>query len=87
MALALALMRLRADVPDLLNSGAVKIRPMRMTEAFAIPDGDPNPIGCNVVGVDKQVGGTIVDVWVDQAESVIRYYEIKVSDEKAHARC
>jgi photosynthetic reaction center H subunit len=73
---------LRADVPDLLNSGAVKIRPMRMTEAFAIPDGDPNPIGCNVVGVDKQVGGTIVDVWVDQAESVIRYYEIKVSDEE-----
>ncbi|MEQ8658338.1 MAG: photosynthetic reaction center subunit H [Hyphomicrobiales bacterium] len=73
---------LRADVPDLLHSGAVKIRPMRMLEAFAIPDGDPNPIGNPVVGCDKQIGGTVVDVWIDQAESVIRYYEIKVSDEE-----
>lgn len=72
---------LRADVPDLLNSGEVKIRPMRMASAFAIPQGDPNPIGQPVVGVDKEVGGTVVDVWIDQAESVIRYYEIKVSDE------
>jgi photosynthetic reaction center H subunit len=71
---------MRADVPDLLHSGEVKIRPMRMASAFAIPDGDPNPIGNPVVGVDRQEGGTVVDVWIDQAESVIRYYEIKVSD-------
>ena len=74
---------MRADVPDILNSGEVKIRPMRMASAFAIPDGDPNPIGHPVVGVDKEIGGTVVDVWVDQAESVIRYYEIKVSDDPA----
>ena len=69
----------RADVPDLLNSGDVKIRPMRMASAFSIPDKDPNPIGSPVRGVDKEVGGTVVDVWVDQAESVIRYYEIEVA--------
>ena len=72
---------LRADVPDVMHSGAVKIRPMRTLDHFAIASGDPSPIGGEVIGVDKQVGGTIVDAWVDQAESVIRYYEIKVSDE------
>lgn len=74
---------LRADVPDIMNSGAVKIRPTRIATAFAIPDNDPNPIGRPVVGMDKEQGGTVVDVWVDQAESVIRYYEIKVSDDPA----
>ncbi len=73
---------LRADVPDLLNSGAVKIRPMSKTDGFAIPERDPNPIGGEVIGVDGEVGGTVVDAWVDQAESMIRYYEIKVSDEE-----
>jgi photosynthetic reaction center H subunit len=71
---------MRADVPDILNSGEVKIRPLRIASAFAIPGRDPSPIGNPVVGVDKKVGGTVVDAWVDQAESVIRYYEIKVSD-------
>ncbi|MBV6657789.1 MAG: photosynthetic reaction center subunit H [Devosiaceae bacterium] len=69
----------RADVPDQLWSGAAKIKPMRVADAFAIPSGDPNPIGNPVVGCDGAVGGTVVDAWVDQAESVIRYYEIEVA--------
>ena len=73
---------LRADTPDIMNSGAVKIRPLSTLDHFAIPSGDPSPIGGEVIGVDRKVGGTIVDAWVDQAESVIRYYEIKVSDEE-----
>ena len=73
----------RADVPDLLWSGAPKIVPMRVATAYSIPAGDPNPIGCAVHGLDKAVGGTVVDVWVDQAESMIRYYEIRVSDDPA----
>lgn len=73
----------RADIPDQMWSGAVKIVPMRTAEAYSIPSGDPNPIGTSVIGCDKEVGGTVVDVWIDKAESVIRYYEIKVSDDPA----
>lgn len=73
----------RADIPDIMNSGAVKIRPMRTLEAFSVSSRDPNPIGMPVIGCDKSEGGQIVDVWIDQAESVIRYYEIKVSDNAA----
>ncbi|MFK7791925.1 MAG: photosynthetic reaction center subunit H [Devosiaceae bacterium] len=69
---------LRADVPDLMDSGAVKIRPMSKLEGYRVPAGDPNPIGSDVVGVDGKTGGQVVDVWIDQAESVIRYYEITV---------
>ncbi len=69
---------LRADVPDIMDTGAVKIRPMKSLDAYVIPDGDPNPIGADVVGVDGKVGGKVVDVWIDQAESVIRYFEIAV---------
>ncbi|MEM6381886.1 MAG: photosynthetic reaction center subunit H [Pseudomonadota bacterium] len=71
----------RADVPDQMWSGEVKIKPMRVADVYAIPSGDPNPIGGEVKGCDDAVGGTVVDVWVDKAESVIRYYEIKVSDD------
>lgn len=69
---------MRADVPDVMDSGAVKIRPMGKLKGYIVPSGDPNPIGCDVVGVDGKVGGTVADVWIDQAESVIRYYEITV---------
>ena len=30
------------------------------------------------VGCDGQVGGTVVDVWVDRAEALIRYLEVEV---------
>lgn len=72
----------RADVPDLMASGAVKIRPMHMAESFSVAARDPQPIGMPVVGCDREIGGTIVDVWIDQAESVIRYYEVQISVEE-----
>ncbi|MEM1287502.1 MAG: photosynthetic reaction center subunit H [Pseudomonadota bacterium] len=72
----------RAEVPDTMWSGAVKIRPMKKLDNYAIPSGDPNPIDGPVRGCDGEIGGTVVDVWIDQAESVIRYYEVQVSADK-----
>ncbi|MEM6711217.1 MAG: photosynthetic reaction center subunit H [Pseudomonadota bacterium] len=72
----------RLDTPDIKDSGEVKIRPMSSIEGYAIPPGDPNPIGSAVMGMDQEMGGTIVDAWVDQAESVIRYWEIQVAKTK-----
>jgi photosynthetic reaction center H subunit len=31
-----------------------------------------------VFGADRQVAGTVVDLWVDRGESFVRYYEVEL---------
>ncbi len=69
----------RADTPDIMHNGAVKIVPMRVAEGFSIAKGDVDPRGLRVVGADSVIGGRISDVWVDQAEQVIRYLEVQTT--------
>jgi photosynthetic reaction center H subunit len=70
----------RADIPDVTVNGAPKIIPLRSAEGFHVDARDPNPIGMTVVGADGDAGGVVRDIWVDQAEHLIRYYEIEVGD-------
>ena len=35
--------------------------------------------GLPVVGDDGETGGTVVDLWVDKAESLVRYIEVEVT--------
>lgn len=75
----------RADVPDLMHNGAVKIRPLsQISDHFSIVKQDADPRGMTVVGFDKARAGQVVDVWVDQAESLIRYLEVKVDANSRH---
>jgi photosynthetic reaction center H subunit len=69
----------RAKVPDLTFHGEPKIVPMRIAPDFQIAAGDPDPCGMAVVGADGQSAGTVKDVWIDRAESMIRYLEIALS--------
>jgi photosynthetic reaction center H subunit len=68
----------RADVPDQLIDGAAKIIPLRVTGDFNVATQDIDPRGLNVFGADGEVAGKIVDIWVDQAEMMFRYYEVEV---------
>jgi photosynthetic reaction center H subunit len=68
----------RADVPDRMDSGAPRLVPLRADKGYHIETRDPNPIGMTVVGADGVQAGTVRDVWVDRAESVIRYLEVTV---------
>ncbi len=71
-----------ADRPDRIDvtvHGAPKIVPLRVAKNFWIEPRDPNPIGLPVIAADKEVAGTIVEVWVDRAEPQIRYYEVKLT--------
>ena len=72
----------RPDHPDLTPHGTAKIQPMSVLKQFKIADGDPDPRGLNVMSADGEIVGQIEDAWVDQTESVIRYYEIKFGREK-----
>jgi photosynthetic reaction center H subunit len=67
---------MRADVTEKTYDGRDLISPLRVATNFAVAGDGPNPIGMEVVAADRDVVGTIKDVWVDRSESMLRYYEI-----------
>lgn len=69
----------RPDRPDYTAHGTPKIVPLRADKGYWLEPRDPNPIGLPVVAADKQVAGTIVEVWVDRSEPQVRYYEVKLT--------
>lgn len=70
----------REDVPDVTMHGTPKIVPLRAAPDFYVDPEDPNPVGMTVIGADGEEGGIVRDVWVDQAEYLIRYYEVETGD-------
>jgi len=66
----------RADKPDQTWDGKDKIVPTRVDPHYSVASGDPDPRGFPVVTADGKVAGTVVDIWVDRAEHVIRYLEV-----------
>lgn len=70
---------IRPDIPDMTVDQEPKIVPLRVATNFHIESSDPNPIGMDVIAGDGHVAGQISDVWVDRAEIVIRYLEVKVA--------
>lgn len=69
----------RADIPDVTFENKTRIVPMRIATDFTIADGDPDPRGMKVIGADGKTAATVVDVWVDRSEFLIRYLEIDVT--------
>ena len=72
----------RSDTPDLTVRGKPKIVPMGKVAGYSIADGDPDPRGLPVKSADGAVAGTIEDVWVDQSEPQVRYYQVKLASGK-----
>ena len=68
---------MRADVAEHMHDGRELIVPMRIATNYAVAAEDADPIGYDAVGADFVVGGRIVDLWIDRAESVLRFYEIE----------
>ena len=69
----------RRDEPELDAKGHPKIVPLSHATAFHINAGQ-NPIGLPVVSGDKQVVGTVTDVWIDEPEQLARYFEYELAD-------
>jgi len=69
----------RAARPDLTEHGEARIVPMRVAKGFSVARQDPNPVGMSVIGVDGSVAGTVVDLWVDRGEHMIRYVEVQTT--------
>lgn len=69
----------RRDDPERDANGHPKIVPLSHATAFHINAGR-NPIGLPVVSGDKQVVGTVTDVWIDEPEQLARYFEYELKD-------
>jgi len=67
----------RADVPDMMHAGGVKIIPLRVAKAYGVSANDTDPRGLPVIAGDFKNGGTVVDVWLDQAEMLFRFLEVE----------
>jgi photosynthetic reaction center H subunit len=68
---------LRADMPDLMQETSTnRVVPLRVAKDYSVDEESPDPLGKPLVGADGVVGGTIVDLWIDLAESAIRYVEV-----------
>jgi len=67
----------RADEPDLMADGAIKIVPLRVAGDYHVSARDKDPRGWSVVDANGAEQGTITDLWIDQAEFLFRYFEMK----------
>ncbi len=76
----------REDVVDVTMEGHPRIVPMRSQHEFSLNPRDPDPRGMAVVGCDKTTAGTVVDVWVDCSEMLLRYLEVELAVTDDHRR-
>jgi photosynthetic reaction center H subunit len=72
----------RSDETYKTAEGHDLIAPLRVATNFAVPADSANPIGYAVFGTDRALGGVIRDIWVDRAESILRYYEMDLATGK-----
>ncbi|RVT81977.1 photosynthetic reaction center subunit H [Rhodobacteraceae bacterium CCMM004] len=70
----------RRDAPELDGHGNPKIKPMSGNDSFFVSAGR-DPRGLPVVAKDDQVVGTVTDLWIDEAEAMVRYVEFEVEGE------
>jgi photosynthetic reaction center H subunit len=71
----------RADIPDMTSEGQKRTLPGRLLGQFSVAKQDKTPVGMQVIGDDGVVAGTVKELWIDQAEVVIRYLEIETLPE------
>jgi photosynthetic reaction center H subunit len=63
----------------MMAHGGPKIVPLRVATDFSVDGAASDPRGMAVLGVDGAAAGVISDIWVDKAESLIRYLEVELS--------
>ena len=72
----------RADETYKTAEGHDLIVPLRVATNYGVPEEGVNPIGFAVGGADRAQAGVVRDLWVDRAESILRYYEVEVAGGK-----
>ena len=66
----------RAPVPDVDAHGLPRIVPMGSVPQITVDSNSTDPRGLPVYGADGAKAGTVVDLWVDRAEHMVRYLAV-----------
>jgi photosynthetic reaction center H subunit len=74
----------RLDEPDLTWDGANRIVPYRLHTEYTVSPKDLDPRGLPVLGLDEVEAGKVVDLWVDRAEAIIRFFEVELAGSGDH---
>ncbi len=69
---------LREERPERTHHGDPLIAPLRVLPDYGISPRDPDPRGYEVAGLDDEVAGTVVDVWIDRTDPQVRFLEVSV---------
>lgn len=70
---------LRSDKPEPLHEdGTNRMMPLRVATDHSLDEESPPVIGWPVIGADMVTAGTVQDLWVDRADCMVRYYEVKL---------
>ena len=70
----------RADRPDLDMHGQPRIVPTRLIHhPVTVHPNDVDPRGLPVYGLDGIAAGTVKELWMDKAESCLRYLEVDLA--------
>ena len=69
----------RRDEPELDAHGHAKIVPLSSRDDVMVSAGI-DPRGMPVVSADRQVVGTVTDIWVDVPEALVRYVEFELEN-------
>ncbi|MDT8279814.1 MAG: photosynthetic reaction center subunit H [Erythrobacter sp.] len=72
----------RSKYPDLTYDGRPRIVPIADSHEMIVSPQDPQLIGWTVIAADKKAVGKVSDIWVDQAEHIIRYLEVETTTGK-----
>jgi len=72
----------RSKYPDLTFDGRPRIVPIAQSHELIVSPNDPQLIGWPVMAADKTMVGKVSDIWVDQAEHIIRYLEVETTTGK-----
>jgi photosynthetic reaction center H subunit len=70
---------MRADIPDADPHGHPKIVPLRVAADHSVAKQDVDPRGLPVWGADKEIAGTVVELWVDRMEMMFRFAEVQLA--------
>ena len=72
----------REKYPDLTFDGRPRILPIAQSHELIVSPNDPQLVGFPVVAADGVTVGKVSDIWVDQAEHMIRYLEVETTSGK-----
>ncbi len=72
---------LRSDLPMRTMDKKLLLMPLRRASDWTVRRGEADPRGMRVLAVNYRGVGTVIDVWVDRAAKILRYFEVALDDD------